>query len=98
LPLPLAFYNYSGRFVFGSEFDVLAMDVVNAPASREFAAVLAFILTSCFCAAVLIVRITSRVVLTCELKWSSAPTEVILNPYCPDSSARLIVPGAAPPS
>jgi hypothetical protein len=98
LPLPLPFYNYSGRFIFGSEFDILALDAVPAPWSRTIVTIIAFIVTCCLCSVVVIVRVVSRVVLTFEPKWSTAPTEVILNPYCPDSSARLIVPGAATPS
>jgi hypothetical protein len=94
---PLPFYNFSGRYEFGSELDLLALDRVDPLPDRKGPTIAAFFATVCLCAIVAVVGIVSRRVATFEPKspaglLSSVQAEVVLNQYCPDSSARLLVP------
>jgi hypothetical protein len=96
-PAPLPFYNFSGIFEFGTEFDVVAIDNVCDLGNRQRSTVIAFVVAVCISVIFVVAGVVSRLVVRLDPIWStvglvSGQTEVVLNQYCPDSSARVIVP------
>jgi hypothetical protein len=98
--MPFPFYNVSGRYEFRDHFDLLALDRVECLENRQNGAVILFIVAVLLGVLALAVGILSRVMVNRESKWSNEllshpQTEVVLlNQYCPESSAKLIVPGS----
>ena len=98
-PTALPFYNFTGKFIVGHEYTVRTLNPVEYPPSRRKITMILTITFTVIMATLVIIRMASMVMIIGKDPYTphsmtsiTEPTRVILNQYCPTTSAVINVP------
>lgn len=98
IPNPIPFYNYSGQYAFGDEFDVAMFHEISHPSKKKrFILVIALIFESIFMFLFILLKVVIKYMIYKVNKLNNKqetrdrrPLTVVLNQYCPNTSAMLV--------
>ena len=98
-PVPLPFYNFTGKYIVGHEFNTKSLAPAKHIKNRSKYTMILSVAFTVIMATAVVVRIVSMIAIIGRDNYAphsmtsvSGPTRVVLNQYCPNTSAVIVVP------